>query len=119
MPQKKSSLLWAVASIRMSSIKIRTKRKDGKTQIRMLIAHPMEHGRNRDAKTNALIPAHFIQELTVKLNKNLMINGKIGANISKDPFFAFILRGGNVGDKITISWLDNLGNKDTRVHVVK
>lgn len=103
----------------MSSIKIRTKRKDGKTQIRMLIAHPMEHGRNRDAKTNTLIPAHFIQELTVKLNKNIIITAKTGANISKDPFFAFILKGGNDGDKITISWVDNLGNKDTQAHIIK
>jgi len=35
---------------------------DGNTQIRMLVAHPMEHGRNRDTKTNALISANFIQE---------------------------------------------------------
>lgn len=88
-------------------------------QIRMLIAHPMEHGRNRDAKTNELIPAHFIQKLTVKLNKNIIITGNTGANISKDPFFVFMLKGGKVGDKITISWLDNLGNKDTQVHIVK
>jgi sulfur-oxidizing protein SoxZ len=102
----------------MSSIKIRSKRMDGNTQIRMLIAHPMEHGRNRDTKTNALIPAHFIQELTVKHNKNVIITGSTGANISKDPYFAFTLKGGNVGDKITISWVDNLGNKDTQEHIV-
>ncbi|MDZ4154272.1 thiosulfate oxidation carrier complex protein SoxZ, partial [Methylicorpusculum sp.] len=41
----------------MSSIKIRSKRKDGKTEIRTLIAHPMEHGRNRDPVTKELIPA--------------------------------------------------------------
>jgi sulfur-oxidizing protein SoxZ len=102
----------------MSSIKIRSKRMDGKTQIRMLIAHPMEHGRNRDTKTNALIPAHFIQELTVTHNKNVIITGNTGANISKDPYFAFTLKGGNVGDKITISWVDNLGNKDSQDHIV-
>ncbi len=103
----------------MSNIKIRTKRQDEKTQIRMLIAHPMEHGRNRDAKTHALIPAHFIQELTVKLNKTLIITAKTGAGIAKDPFFAFMLRGGNIGDKLTVSWLDNLGNKETQVHIIK
>lgn len=91
---------------------------DGKMQIRMLIAHPMEHGRNRDVKTNALIPAHFIQELTVMHNKNVIIRGNTGANISKDPYFAFVLNGGKVGDKITISWVDNLGNQDTQDHIV-
>jgi sulfur-oxidizing protein SoxZ len=102
----------------MSTIKIRTKRMEGKMQIRMLIAHPMEHGRNRDPKNNALIPAHFIQEITVEYNKTLIISGAIGANISKDPYFAFMLKAGNIGDKITISWVDNLGNKDTQDHIV-
>ena len=102
----------------MSSIKIRSKRMDGKTQIRMLIAHPMEHGHNRDAKTNALIPAHFIQELSVKHNKNLVVSASTGAHISKDPYFAFMLKGGNPGDKITISWVDNLGNRDSQDHII-
>lgn len=84
----------------------------------MLIAHPMENGRNRDAKTNALIPAHFIQKLTVKLNKNLIVTGNTSSSISKDPYFAFVLKGGKVGDKITISWVDNLGNKDTQEHII-
>ena len=92
---------------------------DGNTQIRMLIAHPMEHGRNRDTKTNALIPANYIQELTVDHNKNVIITGNIGANISKDPYFAFTLKGGNIGDKINISWVDNLGNQDNQEHIIK
>lgn len=103
----------------MSSIKIRTKRIDGTLQIRLLIAHPMEHGRNRDSKTNDLIPAHFIQELSIKHNNEVIMNGAIGANIAKDPYFAFMLKSGNLGDKITISWVDNLGNKDTQDHLVK
>jgi sulfur-oxidizing protein SoxZ len=65
-----------------------------------------------------LIPANFIQELTVEHNKNVIITGNIVANISNYPYFAFTLKGGNIGDKITISWVDNLGNQDTQVHIV-
>ena len=50
----------------MSTIKIRSKRIGENTQIRTLIAHPMEHGRNRDKDSNELIPAHFIQELVLQ-----------------------------------------------------
>jgi sulfur-oxidizing protein SoxZ len=103
----------------MSGIKIRTKRIDGKTQIRTLIAHPMEHGRNKDPETKQPIPAHFIQLLTVSLNDKVIVNCAMGASISKDPYFAFMLKGGNAGDKITISWFDNLGNKDFAEHVIK
>ncbi|MEQ1528470.1 MAG: thiosulfate oxidation carrier complex protein SoxZ [Methylococcales bacterium] len=102
----------------MSSIKIRSKRLDGKTQIRILIAHPMEHGRNRDKTSNELIPAHFIQMLTVTYNQKIMVTGDIGTSISKDPYFAFLRKGGNPGDKITVAWTDNLGNKDYQEHFV-
>lgn len=103
----------------MSSIKIRSKRIDGKTQIRTLITHPMEHGRNKDPNTHQLIPAHYIQVLTVDLNGKVIVLCDMGASISKDPYFAFMLKGGNAGDKITINWLDNLGNKDFEEHIIK
>lgn len=104
----------------MSSIKIRSKRlEDGNTQIRILISHPMEHGRNRDKTTNALIPAHFIQELTVSLNQKVLVNSVMGPSVSKDPYFAFLLKGGKAGDEISVAWVDNLGNKDAASHTVK
>lgn len=103
----------------MSSIKIRTKRQDGKTQIRTLISHPMESGRNKDPKTEQLVPAHFIQELTVKHNDKVIVSSNIGAGVSKDPYFSFMLKGGEMGDKITISWRDNLGNTDTEEHILE
>ncbi len=97
----------------MSSIKIRSKRKDGKTQIRTLIAHPMETGRNRDKQSGELIATHFIRELIVRHNDKLVATVEIGAGISRDPYFAFMIEGGETGDKITISWVDNLGNSDS------
>lgn len=103
----------------MSSIKIRSKRKDGKTQIRTLIAHSMEHGRNRDPKTGRLIPAHFIQVLTVSFNDQIVITSHMAGSISKDPYFAFMLKGGEAGDKIKIAWVDNQGNTDSQEHVLK
>ncbi len=103
----------------MSSIKIRTKRIDGKIQIRTLIAHPMEHGRNRNKETNELIPAHFIKQLIVSHNDKVIVNADLSASISKDPYFAFMLKNGNAGDKITVSWVDNLGKEDSETHVVK
>ncbi|NOT11567.1 MAG: thiosulfate oxidation carrier complex protein SoxZ [Methylococcaceae bacterium] len=103
----------------MSSIKIRTKRIDGKIQIRTLISHPMEHGRNRNKETNALIPAHFIKLLTVTHNDQVIVTADLSTSISKDPYFAFMLKSGHAGDKITISWIDDLGNRDSETHVVK
>lgn len=78
----------------------------------------MEHGRNKDKVTNQLIPAHFIKVLTVKHNGQKVVSCHMGAGISKDPYFAFLLKGGAPGDVITIDWLDNLGNTDFEQHTV-
>jgi sulfur-oxidizing protein SoxZ len=102
----------------MSSIKIRTKRLDGNTQIRTLISHPMEHGRNKDKTTNKRIPAHYIQILAIAHNGKTIATCNMGAGISKDPYFAFLLKGGKVGDVIVIDWVDNLGNKDVEKHTI-
>ncbi len=103
----------------MSTIKIRTKLIEGKTQIRTLISHPMEHGRNLDEATGKLIPVHYIQELLVKHNDKLIVNSQLGAGISKNPYFAFMLKGGKKGDKISVSWKDNLGNSDVQIREIE
>jgi len=102
----------------MSSIKIRTKRIDGQTQVRTLITHPMENGRRHD-KQGQLIPTHFIQQLQVLHNEQVVIDAHLGAGISKNPYFDFLLRGGEVGDKITISWTDNRGNSDLKTYLIQ
>lgn len=102
----------------MMTIKIRTKRIGGNTQIRTLITHPMEHGRNKDPATNKPIPAHFIQVLTVRHNGKVVATCNMGAGVSKDPYFAFMLKGGRPGDTITIDWVDNMGQRDSGRHTI-
>jgi sulfur-oxidizing protein SoxZ len=109
----------AAVEVDMSSIKIRTKRIDGKLQIRTLISHPMETGRSRNKQTNELIPAHFIRLLTLSHNDKVVVSADLSTSISKDPYFAFMLKNSNAGDKITVSWEDNLGQQDSETHVVK
>lgn len=102
----------------MSSIKIRTKRIDGNTQIRTLITHPMENGRNKD-KYGKLIPKHHIQTLWVELNEVIIITCHMAGSISKNPYFDFLLKGGEQGDKIGIFWEDSLGNIDSDAQLLK
>ncbi len=103
----------------MSSIRIRSKLSGNKVQIRILIAHPMENGRNRDTETGKLIPAHFIQELVLSHNDKPVVQASLGGSISKNPFFTFVLKNARAGDKITVDWIDNQGISDTREHFIK
>jgi len=102
-----------------STIKIRTKYFPDYTLVRTLIAHTMETGRNTAQDTKELIPAHFIQTLTFKHNDKVVSECHMGFGISKNPFFSFKIKQAKLGDKITISWKDNLGFSDTKDHIVQ
>ncbi len=96
----------------MSSIKIRLKQINDSTQVRTLIAHPMETGRRIDRITGNTIPLQYIAKLTVTHNDNNIATCYLGPGVSKDPYFSFSFRGGQSGDTVTISWIDNLGYED-------
>ncbi|KAF3977503.1 MAG: thiosulfate oxidation carrier complex protein SoxZ [Methylococcales symbiont of Iophon sp. n. MRB-2018] len=102
----------------MSSIKIRTKRFAENTQIRLLITHPMANGRgkNRQGKPMA---AKYITVLSIYHNESKILTSHLSASIAKNPYLDFILKGGAKGDKIEISWVDNLGKTDFASHLIK
>ena len=89
-------------------MKIRAGLKGDLVDVRVLMNHPMETGQRKDSSGN-LIPVHFIQEITVKLNGKSVIEAQVSQAVSRNPVFTFRLKGGAKGDKIEVSWLDNKG----------
>ena len=81
------------------------------TDVRVLMSHPMETGLRKDAD-GKLVPAHFIQNVTVKVNGKVVVNAQISQAVSRNPVFSFRLKGGAKGDKIEVSWLDSKGETD-------
>ena len=96
-----------------NSIRIRAQAKGGETTVKALITHPMETGLRKDKKTGKPIPAHFIQELVCKHNGTTVVTAQWGPAVSKNPYVAFDLTGGKAGDTIEMSWVDNMGEKDS------
>ena len=89
-------------------MRIRTTVSGNVTEVRVLMVHPMETGQRKDA-SGALIPLHFIQEVSVRVNGRVVLEGQISQAVSRNPVFSFRLKGGAKGDKIEVSWLDNKG----------
>jgi len=89
-------------------MKMRATLAGGFTDVRVLMTHPMETGQRKDAE-GKVVPMHFIQNLTVKVNGRTVIDGQTSQAVSRNPVFSFRLRGGAKGDKIEVSWLDNRG----------
>ena len=89
-------------------MKMRATLAGGYTDVRVLMSHPMETGQRKDAE-GKVVPMHFIQNLTLKVNGRTVIEGQTSQAVSRNPVFFFRLRGGAKGDRIEVSWLDNQG----------
>lgn len=91
-------------------IKIRAQVKGEVADIRILLQHPMETGQRKDENGQILAP-HYIQTFSVNHNGKSIINGQLNTSVAKNPLFAFKARGIKAGDKLTVNWQDNTGDK--------
>jgi sulfur-oxidizing protein SoxZ len=101
------------------SIKIRAKAKGGVTTVKCLMTHPMETGTRTNKKTGKKIPAHFISEVNAEHNGANVLTAHWGGGVSKNPYLSFKFSGGNAGDEVKISWVDNKGGSDSATAKIK
>jgi sulfur-oxidizing protein SoxZ len=93
-------------------MRIRAQASGDKTTVRVLMGHEMETGLRKDA-AGKVIPAWFIQEVAAQHNGKPVMTAQWGPAVSKNPFLQFTVKGAKAGDKITVSWVDNRGDKRT------
>jgi len=91
-------------------MRIRANMAGDKVEVRVLMAHEMETGLRKDASGN-LVPAHFIQNVSVTYNGRTVLGAQWGTSVAKNPFLHFRFKGGQPGDKIVVTWIDNKGEK--------
>jgi len=94
-------------------MKIRATMAGDTADVKVLMNHPMETGQRKDAKTGKLIPAHFIQTVTAQVNGKSVLEAQWSQAVSKNPFLGFKVKGAKAGDKVTVSWSDNMGEKNS------
>lgn len=93
-------------------MRIRAQMAGDKATVRVLMTHEMETGQRKDS-AGKVIPAWFIQEVTVAHNGATVMTAQWGPSIAKNPFMQLSVKGAKAGDKITVSWVDNKGDKRT------
>mgnify|MGYP001132462122 CR=1 FL=1 len=98
-------------------MKIRAQAAGDRTTVRVLMSHEMETGQRKDA-AGKTIPAWHITEVTAALNGKTVMTAQWGTAIAKNPFTEFVVKGAKAGDKITVSWVDNHGDKRSDEAVV-
>ena len=98
-------------------MRIRAQAQGDKTTVRVLVGHEMESGQRRDA-AGKVVPAWFIQSISATHNGKPVMSAQWGPAVSKNPFMQFSFKGGKVGDKVAVTWIDNRGDKRTDEAVV-
>jgi sulfur-oxidizing protein SoxZ len=93
-------------------MKIRANVAGDWTEVKVLMSHEMETGQRKDA-AGKVIPAWFIQNVSVTHNGKTVLSAQWGPAVAKNPFLAFKFKGGTKGDKIVVTWQDNRGEKRT------
>ena len=93
-------------------MKIRAILKGDVADIRVLIAHPMETGQRKDSK-GEIVPLHYIQSDLVTLNGKMVYDGQWSQAVSRNPVFAVRVKGAKAGDRISVTWTDNKGDRRT------
>jgi sulfur-oxidizing protein SoxZ len=98
-------------------MRIRAQVAGDKATVRVLMSHEMETGQRKDS-AGKTIPAWFIQDVTAQHNGKTVMTAQWGPAVAKNPFLQFNVKGAKVGDKITIAWVDNKGDKRSDEAVV-
>ncbi len=93
-------------------MRIRATAQGDAVEVRVLMSHEMETGQRRDGSGN-LVPAHFIQNVTVTHAGKTVLTAEWGPAVAKNPYLQFRFKGGKKGDEIVVTWVDNKGETRT------
>ncbi len=95
-----------MAAIGNPMIRMASHAKKGEIiEVRSLIMNPMTTGLSKN-KAGKLIPAHFIQTVTVTFNSKPLCNVDWSTAISANPYLAFKMRAEESGT-LEMVWKDN------------
>ena len=93
-------------------MKIRAALQGDTADVRILMMHPMETGLRRDSRGD-LVPLHFIQSVVVTHNGRTVLDAQWSQAVSRNPFLGLRVKGARAGDRISVTWVDNKGDKRT------
>jgi sulfur-oxidizing protein SoxZ len=91
-------------------MRIRAQAQGGNALVRVLMSHEMESGFRKDP-SGKTVPAWHITEVTVQHNGKPVMSAQYGPAVSKNPLLQFVVKGAKAGDRITIGWVDDKGDK--------
>lgn len=102
--------------------RIIAKLKKGVITVKAMAKHAMmsnAEAKNASKKKGKDIKANFITYITATVNGELVYEVSTSQFLSKNPYLKFAFKGANKGDKITLTWHDLSGDKQTTTAKIK
>ena len=93
-------------------MKIRATLQGDTADLRILMLHPMETGQRKDAR-GEIVPPHYIQSVLITHNGRTVLDAQWSQAVSRNPFLGVRVKGAKAGDRISVTWVDNKGDKRT------
>ena len=98
-------------------MKIKAVAQNNVVSVKMLMPHPMETGRRKD-QNGALVPEHYITEVTATCGADTVFHAELGPGVSKDPYLSFQFTGAKAGEMLKVCWVDNKGGTETAAEAI-
>ena len=98
-------------------MRVRAQLKEGLTDVRVLMSHPMETGLRKDS-AGKTIPALYINDVKATSGGKTVLTAKWGQAISQNPYLQFRFKGAKAGDKVAVTWTDSSGDTRTDEAVI-
>lgn len=103
----------------MRKMRVKASLKGDKTEVKILVTHPMETGQRKDKKTGKFIEAHYIEEVLCEHQGELVLRAFWSGGVSENPYTAFSFAGGAKDDEVKVSWKDNKGESGSMATKIK
>ena len=79
----------------------------------------MDTGNSRDPETGNMIPAFFIEVVTIYHGDKVIMTCDWSRAVSKNPYLSLSFTGAKKGDTVRISWQDSSGNTESKETVIQ
>jgi sulfur-oxidizing protein SoxZ len=99
--------------------KLRIRKNGTRTEVIVLVKHPMETGSRQDDETRRPVPADYIEKMTFELNDVVVAEAWMGPGVAEDPLTSITLKKARSGDKVMVSWIDTRGEGGSAEAIVR
>jgi len=99
--------------------KVTTRANGERTEVLVLVRHPMETGHHSNATTGSHSVAHYIETMTFSLNGQIIAKAYLGPGVATNPVTSILIPRTRSGDLVKVEWTDNQGLRGNGETVVE